>query len=107
VTPALGTSGSQYDCVSNIKTNCAKFFLLKSINGLFYSVGNLTTGHFSEKLLFEGHSSVHTGSNDTGLEFLSYRGAEKKGGQLHRQTDRRTDFGYYYIARRISLLFAI
>jgi hypothetical protein len=29
---------------------------------------------------FDGHSSGHTGSNDTGLEFLTRRGAEKKGG---------------------------
>jgi hypothetical protein len=47
------------------------------------------------KLFFEGHSSGHTGSNDTGLEFLSCRGAEKKGGQTHTHT--QTDFGYYYI----------
>jgi hypothetical protein len=49
------------------------------------------------KIYFEGHSSGHTGSNDTGLEFLSCRGPEKKGGQTHTQTDRQADFGYYYI----------
>jgi hypothetical protein len=45
------------------------------------------------EFFFERHSSGHTGSNDTGLEFLLCRGAEKKGGQTHTQTD----FGYYYI----------
>ncbi len=52
---------------------------------------NLATGHFSGKICFEGHSSGHIGSNDTGLEFVSCLGAEKKGAQ----TDRHTDFEYY------------
>jgi hypothetical protein len=48
--------------------------LKQSIGGTFFSVGNLSTGHFSGKLFFEGHFSGHTGSNDTGLEFLSCEG---------------------------------
>ncbi len=56
---------------------------MKSIGGTLFSVGNLVTGHLSGNF-FDGHSSGHTGSNDTGLEFLSRRGAEKKGG--HRYT---------------------
>jgi hypothetical protein len=43
----------------------------------------LATGHISGKLFFEGHSSGHTDSNDTGLEFLSRQGAEKKSGHTH------------------------
>jgi hypothetical protein len=31
----------------------------------------LATGHLSGKLFFAGHSSGHTDSNDTGLEYLS------------------------------------
>ncbi len=58
--------------------------LKQSIGGTFFSVGNLSTGHFSGKLFFEGHFSGHTGSNDTGLEFLSCEGWEK--GRSH--TDR-------------------
>ncbi len=50
-----------------------------------FLLGNLATGHFSGKLFFEGHFSGNTGSNGTGLEFLSCRGSEKKGGQTHRQ----------------------
>ncbi len=56
---------------------------MKSIGGTLFSVGNLVTGHLLGNF-FDGHSSGHTGSNDTGLEFLSRRGAEKKGG--HRYT---------------------
>ncbi len=48
---------------------------------------------FWENYFFKRHSSGHTDSNDTGLEFLSCQEAEKKGGQTYRQTD----FGYYYI----------
>jgi hypothetical protein len=39
---------------------------------------------FLTKLFFARHFSGHTGSNDTGLEFVSCRGAEKKGGQTNR-----------------------
>jgi len=38
--------------------------------------GNLATGHFSGKKFFDGHSSGHTGSNDTGLKFVSCWGRE-------------------------------
>jgi hypothetical protein len=61
-----------------IKTNCAKFFPQKSIGGTFFSVSNLVTGHFSRKLFFEEHSSGHTGSNETGLKFLSREGLRKR-----------------------------
>ncbi len=54
----------------------------------------MVTGHFSEKLLFEGHFSGHTGSNDTGFEFLSCEGTEKKGGHTHR---RNKDDIYIYV----------
>jgi hypothetical protein len=40
---------------------------------------------FGKKNFFERRSSGHTGYNDTGLEFLSCQGAEKKGGQTHRK----------------------
>jgi len=43
----------------------------------------LAIGQFLGKLFFEGHFSGHTGSNDTGLEFLSCEGVEKKGGHTH------------------------
>jgi hypothetical protein len=51
----------------------------------------LCHGHFLAKVFFEGHSSGHTGSNDTGLKFVWCLGADKKGGQ----TDKQTDFQYY------------
>jgi hypothetical protein len=70
-----------------MKTNCTKFFPQKSFDGTFFSVANLATGHFLRELFFDGHSSGHAGSNDTGLEFLSCEGAEKKGGQTHTQTE--------------------
>ncbi len=55
--------------------------------------GNLATGHFSGKIFSERHSPGHTGFNDIGLEFLSYKGAEKKGGHTH--TDgKRIIYGY-------------
>ncbi len=88
MTPTLGTSDSQYDFVSNMKTNCVKFFPWKSIGGTLFTVDNLATGLFSEELLFEGHSSSHTDSNDTGLEFLSRQGSEKKGSHTYIQTGR-------------------
>ncbi len=74
-----------------MKTNYTKFFPLKSIGGTFFSFGNLATGHFSGNFFFffffDGHFSGHTGSNDTGLESLSCRGAEKKGGHTDIQTE--------------------
>jgi len=33
--------------------------------------------------IFEGHPLGHSDSNDTGLEFLSCQGAQKKGGHTH------------------------
>jgi hypothetical protein len=81
----IRNSNSQYDCVSNMKTNYAKFFPLKSIGGTFFSFGNLATGHFSGNFFW--HSSGHTGSNGTGLESLSRRGAEKKSGHTDIQTE--------------------
>ncbi len=63
-----------------------KTFHRKSIGGAFF--GNSATGHFSGKTYFEGHSSGH---NDTGLEFVSCLGAEKKGGHTH------TDFDFTHI----------
>ncbi len=85
MTPALGTSDSQYYCVLNMKTNCAKFFPLKSINCTYFSVGNLATDHFSGKLIFERNSPGYNGSNDIGLEFLSCQRLRKKGGHTHNQ----------------------
>ncbi len=38
------------------------------------------------KFFSEGHSLGDTGSNDTGLKFVSCRGAEKKGGHTHTDT---------------------
>jgi hypothetical protein len=52
-----------------------KFFHRKSIGGEAF-FGNSANGHLSGKKFFEGHSSVHNGSNDTGLEFVSCLGAE-------------------------------
>ncbi len=46
----------------------------------------LATGHFSGKLFVEGHSSCHTGSNDTSPEFVSCQEAEKKGCHTHTHT---------------------
>ncbi len=45
----------------------------------------MATGHFSANLFFEGHSSGHTGSNHTGLQFVSCLRAEKKGGHAHKR----------------------
>ncbi len=60
-----------------------KIFNRKSIGGgAFFT--NSSTGYFSGKFFFEGHSSGHTGSNDTGLEFVSCLRAEKKGGHTDR-----------------------
>jgi hypothetical protein len=56
----------------------------------------LSTGHFSGKLFFEGHFSGHTGSNDTGLEFLSCEGWEKGRSHTYRQNK---DNIYIYIYR--------
>jgi hypothetical protein len=39
------------------------------VENSFFS--NLATGHFSGKIFFDGHSSDHNGSNDTGLKFVS------------------------------------
>ncbi len=87
MTPALGTSDSQYYCVLNMKTNCAKLFPLKSIGGTYFSVGNLATDHFSGKLIFERNSPGYTGSNDIVLEFLSCQRLRKKGGHTHTQSE--------------------
>ncbi len=58
-----------------------KFFHRKSIGGeAFFANSN---GYFSE-IFFEGHSSGQTGSNDTGLEFVSCLRAEKKGGHTEK-----------------------
>jgi hypothetical protein len=38
----------------------------------------LATDHFSGKSFFERNSSGYTGSNYTGLEFLSWQRTEKK-----------------------------
>jgi hypothetical protein len=59
-----------------------KFFNRKSIGGGAFFTNS--TGYFSGKFFFEGHSSGHTGSNDTGLEFISCLRAEKKGGHTDR-----------------------
>ncbi len=69
-----------------MKTNCVKFFPQKSIGGTYFPVGNLATDHFSSKLFLERNSSVYTGSNDTGLKFLSYQRTEKKGRSHHTHT---------------------
>ncbi len=96
MTYALETSDSQYNCVPNIKTNCTKFFPFKSISGTFFSVDNLATGHLSGELFFEGHSSGHTESKDTGLEFLSCEGVEKRAvTHSHRHTHRRNKDNIY------------
>jgi hypothetical protein len=44
-------------------------------------------GHWSllGKIIFEGHSSGHTDSNDTSLEFLSCEGLEKGRSHTHRR----------------------
>ncbi len=53
-----------------------KIFHRKSIGGEAF-FANSSTGYFSETF-FEGHSSGQTGSNDTGLEFVSCLRAEKR-----------------------------
>jgi hypothetical protein len=60
-----------------------KFFHRKSIGGVAFT-SIYAIGHFSGKFFFERHSSGHTGSNDTGLEFVSCLWAEKKGGHTNR-----------------------
>ncbi len=50
---------------------------MKSIGGTLFSVGNLVTGHLSGNS-FDGHSSGHTGSNDTGLSFYHVGGPRKR-----------------------------
>jgi len=57
-----------------------KFSHKKCWRSLF---GNLATGHFPEKIFFDGHSSGHTRSNEISLEFLSCSGAEQMGGLTH------------------------
>jgi hypothetical protein len=54
---------------------------------MYFSISNLATGQLLGKLFFERHSSDHTGSNNTGLEFLLCEGAEKKGGHTQTQTE--------------------
>ncbi len=51
--------------------------------GAFFAISS--TGYFSGKCFFEGHSSGQTGSNDTSFEFVSCLRAEKKGGHTDRQ----------------------
>jgi hypothetical protein len=46
---------------------------------------NLTTGHFSGKSFSKILGSGHAGSNDTGLNILSYRGVEPISGHADRQ----------------------
>jgi hypothetical protein len=60
-----------------------KFFHRKSIGGVAF-FGNSATRHFSGKIFFDGHSFGHTGSNDTGLEFVSCLGAEEMVGHTQR-----------------------
>ncbi len=62
-----------------------KFFHRKSIDGVAF-FGNSVTSYFLGKKFFGGHSSGHTASNDTGLDFVSCLGAEKKGGQTDKHT---------------------
>jgi hypothetical protein len=76
VTSVFGTFHSQYDRVSDMKTNCTKFFPYKSISRTFFSIDNLATGPFSEKFLPKIAGSGHAGSNDTSLKSVSRPGAE-------------------------------
>jgi hypothetical protein len=86
VTPALGTYDSQYDCVSNVKKNCAKFFPKKSIVGTFFSGGDLATGHFSGKLVFDGFPQVILVLMTRVLSFYHVRGLRKRA-FTHTQTE--------------------
>ncbi len=54
------------------------FFVCKSAINKNINISHLTKNYF------KGHFSGHYGSNDTGLEFVSCREAEKQGGQTHR-----------------------
>ncbi len=51
----------------------------RSINNVTF-FANSVTDHLLANIFFEGTPSGHTESNETGLKFVSCRGAEKKGG---------------------------
>jgi hypothetical protein len=53
-----------------------KILPLKSINGQNFFFGVSAAGHFSRKFLPYVSLSGHTGSNGTGLMFVSYPGTE-------------------------------
>jgi hypothetical protein len=71
-----------------MKTKCAKFLPLKSIEVVNFFPCDLATGHFSGKFFSKIAGSGPDGSNDTILKFVSRPGAEPIECQTHKHTHR-------------------